>query len=150
MCGQAIHRGNNYYPRAERPPMSKSDAINVPKLKVQPTVFDLQEHSSAAKRRQLTCSDDDLAILSAFVRGMPGLQLGKLPPHSPLSIPVLRDTVGFTHGYPLSPHSRLSTAHFPWGQNRNTIACRTLRFSSGRGRLVAGGLCSASTTACSL
>ena len=73
-------------------------------------MFDFQNPSSAAKRRQLTCSDDDLAILSAFVRGKPGLQLGKLPPHSRLSVPVLRDTVGFTHGYPLSPHSRLSIA----------------------------------------
>ena len=77
---------------------------------MQPTVFDFQNPSSAAKRRQLNCSDDDLAILSAFVRGKPGLQLGKLPAHSRLSIPVLRDTVGFTHGYPLSPHSRLSIA----------------------------------------
>ena len=63
---------------------------------MQPTVFDFQNPSSAAKRRQLTCPDDDLAILSAFVRGEPGLQLGKLPPHSRLSIAVLRDTVGFT------------------------------------------------------
>ena len=81
---------------------------------MQPTVFDFRTPSSAAKRRQLTCSVDDLAILSAFVRGKPGLQLGKLPPHSRLSIPVFRDTVGFTHGYPLTPHSRLSIA-FPVG-----------------------------------
>ena len=81
---------------------------------MQPTVIDLQNNSSAAKRRQLAGSDVDLAILSAFVRSKPGLQLWKLPPHSRLSIPVLLDTVGFTHGYPLSPHSRLSIA-FPVG-----------------------------------
>ena len=66
---------------------------------MQPTVFDFLNPSLAAKRRQMTCSDDDLAILSAFASGKLGLQLGKLPPHSRLSIPVLRDTVGFTHGY---------------------------------------------------
>ena len=79
---------------------------------MQPTVIDLQKASSAAKRRQLTCSDDDLAILQAVVRGKPDLRHGQLPPHSRLSIPVLPETVGFTHGYPLSPYSRLSTAFF--------------------------------------
>ena len=82
---------------------------------MQPTVIDLQKASSAAKRRQLTCSNDDLAILTTIIKGKLGVQLRQLPPHSRLLIPVLPDTAGFTHGYPLSPHSRLKYRIFPVG-----------------------------------